>query len=365
MTTTFRYYPQFFRSNRPYAKGLEDNLAKARRENRVTPKEGFGLVGDQLCAAYLKLGIKPTDPDFPLQEFSQEAAGALTYGQWWLDGSVVFEFEPALSEAFMRSDVDDLRLSDLNFPYRCFYMHFGPQSELPLYGGELYAEGAYLIYDPAQSVRVILTARYEAPWLGWSARAKECYQLKIDARHFDIDLGTALDVALAEDMEDLNAVIRNKASINKVPNMDVATGVEAYLEAHKQNQDTFRKALRLVVNGLSYLTAYPEDAREAWQPGTPEKMRLKAEHAGNDKERGRAKSKLISQGFMPIHLAGYAFQASAGPDGDHRKAHWRRGHWRRQAHGVGLALRKLIWIQPTRISGPDEDEGKVFKVVES
>lgn len=322
-------------------------------------------MAGRICAAYSELGIKPTDQGFPLQEFSQESAAALTYGQWWLDGSVVFEFEPALSEAFLRSDVDDIRLSDLNFPYRCFYMHFGPQSELPLYNGELYAEGAYLIYDPDQSVRVILAARYEGPWRSWAARVKECYQLKIDTRHFDIDLGTALDLALSEDMEELNAIIRNKTSFQKVPHLDVASGVENYIEAHKQNQETFRKVLRLVVNGLSYLTAYPEDAKETWQPGTPEKMRLKADEAPGAKERERAKSKLISQGFFPIHLVGHGFQGVADAEGEHRKAHWRRGHWRHQAHGPGLTQRKLIWIRPARISGFDGDEGKVFKVVES
>lgn len=34
-------------------------------------------------------------------------------------------------------------------------------------------------------------------------------------------------------------------------------------------------------------------------------------------------------------------------------AHWRRGHFRSQAHGEGRLLRKLLWIAPTLVAGPD------------
>lgn len=365
MKTTARYYPQFFRANRPYAKSMEADFTEARQDGRINPKISFDIVGKNILRAYTQLGLHATADDFPLQDFSRESSTALTQAQWRFDGSVIFDFEPALCEAFLRSDVDDIHLSDLNFPYRGFYLHFGQQPELPLYGGELFAEGAYIIYSPTQSMRVILAARYEKASLGWEARTKETYQLKIGVEHFNVDLGTAIDLALAEDLEDLRAALHSKAGRLISTQMDLEADIASYSEAHMQNQETFRKALRLVVNGLSYLTAYPADVDNTWQPGTPEKLRHKADEAANVKERERAKSKLISQGFSPVHRVGQAFQAEVEAEGAQRKAHWRRGHWRHQAHGPGFSQRKLIWVRPTRISGSEGGEASsLFKVVE-
>jgi hypothetical protein len=359
-----RYFPQFFRASRPYVRDLEADLAAARRENRITPSSSYAAAARRILAAYAPLGIHTGDPEFPLQAFSQEAGTALTYGQWGFDGSVVFDFEPALCEAFLQSDVDEIRLSDLNFPYRSCYFHFGSQKSLPLYDGALHAEGAYLLYSPDQSLRVVVVARYPEA-TRWADRAREGYQLKLATRHFDIDLGTAIDLALAEDLEDLSRFQRGPEAAAR-PRM--AAKVEGFIEAHGQNQATLRKVLRLAVNGLSYLAAYPEDAESTWQPGTPERLMLKAQHGGSAKERERARSKLISQGFVPVHRVGQAFQLEvANFEGGHRKMHWRRGHWRRQAHGPGRAQRKLVWIRPARVAGTDEGaeggEAQVFKVV--
>lgn len=362
MSANLRYFPQHFRASRPYARELEAGITAAARENRITARDSYDLAASLVLRAYGELGVRPSDPGFSLPAFSQEVSTALTHAQWLHDGSNTFDFAPALCEAFLHSDVDDIRLSSLLFPFPSFYFHFGEQAELPLYGGELHAEGAFLIYSPGQSLRVVLAARYPEDRGSWVNRARECYQLNLGSRHFEADLGTAIDSALADDLEDLRAVARGLPAPDQA---ELAAKTGGFVEAHQQNLATFRKALRVVVNGLSYLTAYPEDTQREWQAGTPEKLAQKAQRSDSSKERIRAVSKLISQGFLPVRQVGQAFQREVDAEGTQRKAHWRRGHWRLQSYGVGRAQRKLLWIRPARISGSDGQTEHVFKVVDA
>ena len=111
-------------------------------------------------------------------------------------------------------------------------------------------------------------------------------------------------------------------------------------------------ALQLLGNALAYVSAYPEDVREQWQPGTPEAIVIKAGRAG--KEGVNAASRLFSMGFRRVRRVGEDFEVAdeaRGGGGGAKSPHWRTGHWRHQAHGPQMSLRKLIWIRPMRILG--------------
>lgn len=121
----------------------------------------------------------------------------------------------------------------------------------------------------------------------------------------------------------------------------------------KRRFPVFRDAMRLVVNGICYLTAYPDDSDPPWPAEAPAALREKAT-SGTKKEAKRAKSKLEALGFTPVHLAGAHFRRTLVGVFEttdrtvHR--HFRRGHWKRQAYGVGLALRKLQWRMPVIVN---------------
>src|SRR5271157_5756644 len=46
----------------------------------------------------------------------------------------------------------------------------------------------------------------------------------------------------------------------------------------------------------------------------------------------------------------------SGVPGVSPRMHWRRGHWRAQLYGERHLLRKLIWIEPTLVTGQSADE---------
>lgn len=122
--------------------------------------------------------------------------------------------------------------------------------------------------------------------------------------------------------------------------------------------------MRLVVNALCYVTAYPDDIATVWPSRAPEALKIKAS-TGQGREVMRARSQLAALGYVPVLLCGQQVEeqrqrigASASLGAGHPVTHWRRGHWRNQAHGPGRSLRKLIWVMPMRVgyNQPDEPE---------
>lgn len=118
----------------------------------------------------------------------------------------------------------------------------------------------------------------------------------------------------------------------------------------------YRESLRLIVNALCFITAYPEDIEVQWPQATPKKLLSKT--VGTFRESRRTKSKLASLGYIPIHLCGLKIRKIAAEESAFPKkpiqGHWRRGHWRNQAHGPKLQLHKLIWIMPVMVNTTDE-----------
>jgi hypothetical protein len=141
------------------------------------------------------------------------------------------------------------------------------------------------------------------------------------------------------------------------------------ISIHHHRYPVYRAALKLVVNALCYVTAYPEDIKTVWPEGTPVTLKTKADSHSN-KESSRAKSKLASLGYVPVHICGQRIeeqrQKAVSVSGSHPSTHWRRGHWRNQPHGPGRTLRKIIWMMPILVaanSPKDEpDTGHLYLV---
>lgn len=119
---------------------------------------------------------------------------------------------------------------------------------------------------------------------------------------------------------------------------------------------TYLEMLKLIVNSLAYLTAYPKDVETTWPKNTPAHLRKELGKTDNRNEQRRIQSKLASLGFTPVHICGRKLaaeldrQAAAAGEERHPAAHWRRGHWRRQPHGPHNSLRKLVWLMPTLVN---------------
>lgn len=349
MSAPALYYPQHFKTTRPYAKSFMAGMAELVGARTVNPKTSYSLSARLIVAAYRECGIAPTSPKFNTQGFTVENQAALMYAEWTQRGSAVYSFKEALTQALMATGVSQVTISELQFPFHCAYFHFGPQPELTLQSGAA-VTGAYVMWAPGEALRLSLTAPLPAD-RSWNDRWAEVYDLRILARHFDKDIESAIEQALADDIEDLRQAAETLSSRGNPLFAAGAATTHHFLQAHAANKATLSRCFQLITNALCYLTAFPDDALVTWQDDTPLSLRTKADTAPA-KEAGRATSKLEAMGYRRVrHVGGEFSDASAHTGAGQIAPHWRRGHWRSQAHGPQMTLRKLIWLRPTRVLG--------------
>jgi len=194
-----------------------------------------------------------------------------------------------------------------------------------------------------------------------------------------MDLSTAMDKVFCENISSLKERIDSSAITFEnqiIASTDGAEIIDVSSERAKERiistnyrYPVYREALKLVVNALCYITAYPEDIGTIWPEGTPSSLKTKAD-TGIGKESSRAKSKLASMGYVPVHICGKRIEDQrtkiSSPTGTHPSAHWRRGHWRNQPYGQGRSLRKIIWMMPVLVVANNQkgepDTGHLYLV---
>ncbi|MCZ8517464.1 hypothetical protein O9H85_35015 [Paenibacillus filicis] len=80
------------------------------------------------------------------------------YATFTVSGRNIFNFEQSMIESFKHTDIDQVPVSALSFPYTSFYMSFGKQEDLELWGEGYYVDGAYITVLPGfKSLQIILS----------------------------------------------------------------------------------------------------------------------------------------------------------------------------------------------------------------
>lgn len=341
------YYPLYFFLTRSEARPLLKVMDHPSRTSAGIQRSAQELVFQRLKAQ----GWDPTQKGAPLVPFSQELQGTLAWGEWAWGGKHVYHFAPELTRAFLNSDCGEMRIEDVPPRTRSMYFHFGPQPSPELSWGEgrYHFEGAYLVYDAAESLRIVLCSRAAEgapPLEAWQAR----YDLRVLASQFALPADEAIDLALEADLADIQIAIDKMWARGESAHAEESVQLA---ERMRRDHSAFRTALRLVLNALAYMEVEPTDVLPCWPANPPERLFAQL-FSPSPKARARVEDKLWSLGYSPVYYIGQAFADAAGSSGeDHShgspKVHWRRGFWRRQAHGPQYSLRKLLWIRPTMV----------------
>lgn len=320
--------------------------------DKLTPRAAGDVAGR---AVYDKLQAEGVNLRTPAGSvaMSQETQGVLVWGEWALSGKRIIDCSEELAQAFCRSDCGDMRMSDLEVPYHCMYLRFPlAQEDAITYSGDRVAfEGAYIVHSPRYSTRIVLCGRplVELPA---AERWLERYDLRIKSEHFDKPAQDAITLALADDLEDLRSHLAT-ARAGKIATAAVEESFQILIRRMEDDHPAYEKALRLVLNALAYMQFGDDQEAPAWPAEAPPKL-VKQVLDGTPKERERGNGKLWALGHVPIIKLGGNFTRQFRHPATGVRAHWRQGHWRRQAHGVQMALRKLIWIFPTVVGAKAE-----------
>lgn len=390
----YRYHPERFKAFRAYAEAL-GKLYRHRVEARtgLLTLPQLNEIADLLSAESNDKGLqyprrwKETTPS-PLDVLAAEHNVATAYGRFVQAGRQILDFPPALTAMLAKTDVEGIPLDSIKLPYSCQYMHFGPQVDLEMEPGWL-VDGAYVeTRGTAGDIRFTVTTvpKDSKAAEHWYVFGEVEYSQDFVVEYRTMDLGTAIDTVLSQNVADfqrrqqlpggdITPQLETAADERglSVPEghtvLDVRPRMAEIREATAMRRHpVYKAALQLVVNALCYATAYPDDIESVWPQGTPESLKAKLS-SPKAKEQARARSKLASMGYVPIHLCGRRLaqdpRTTVDPASSHIATHWRRGHWRNQVHGPGRSLRKLIWLMPVLVGGSDgesPESGHVYLV---
>ena len=321
--------------------------------------------------------------------FSHFQETLLGYAMYCGNGRQIFDFPQKLIDMFSKSDVDDVQWAHIRMPYPCIYLHFGAQSTMDLGHGWL-VEGAYISeIGPADNRHVNITVVGAPPsaarYYACDTETQPTYSSALAPQHMTIALAEALDLKLSEKIAELTDQASREPLAAEVERMareqGVPPGVRVVSVQRKRateelallsgRHEAYKAALRLIVNALCYLTAYPKDIERSWPRTTPKFLLGELDKAGNNRNGKRAAlNRLAAQGFTAVNFCGRALEAELSqqkndinrPAGERVIAtHWARGHWKRQPFGPQNSLRKLQWRMPVlrrsrHLTEPNGDE---------
>lgn len=366
----FQFHPERFRRTRRYTKGATRYCIGGCLPELDDIQSMMNLIINEMNDRRHEVDRRETVALKLHTTIVVEAEEQLAFG--WAKyvgaGRQIFDVPLAMLEMLRHTDIDDVPVDLLRLPYPVLYLHLGPQGDLELEPGWP-IDGAYIEHHAQhQLLTFTFTAmpRNACDANRWHAFGEPVASISLPPAVAGYDLGAAIDHQLTERMNQLRTEQGDRdassemaallaeaggSSSSRQVQITTSTRATAHLAQEERRTPVLRSAMRLAVNALCYLTAYPEDIEAVWPDGTPDRLRRLLTN-GTPKEQTRARSKLEALGYTAVNLCGRRLTDVVVPAAtlaSSLRPHWRRGHWRRQAHGEGKMLRKIVWIMPTMV----------------
>lgn len=372
-----RYHPNRFAASRDFFHTLYNDYINMQLRDGILSKDDIGQLLNKYIAAFWNPRLLET----PLSErprnsksMSEEFALFCHVARFNNLGKNIFHFSNNLVGLLQLTDVEDVQWGSIKFPYSCFYLYFGPQSDWGLGTPDRLVDGAYLGEVPFSEVRkldVLLTTQPhgEENATSWNYILNEdrYYYFPFEVASPEVTVGDTFRQTVGTD-DDFNENwvphqvsseaqrIARQAGVNlrNRPAGESAQGQK--IRERLEWLPVFRQALKLVVNCLCYLSSPSREVDDRY-PQTELTRRIT--EAPTPLERARARNRATREGYTLIHFCGDSLEheTPSVPSGRELSAHWRRGHWRNQAIGQGRSEHKLIWIRPTLVRKDKAAEG--------
>ena len=300
----------------------------------------------------------------------------------------VFMISEGLTESLIATDIDGVRVQDIQLPFNHFYLAFGRNFGGSLPGPPNRMEGAYISSGGKHLNISIATERTDlavAKYRHWPFSREPFFSVPLDLSNPEATFKELLDAAISSgdiNVDESKGALPDEIHVPKdalskeLAERAIVTDARTRNEAMRGrlNADAMpavKRALGLVVGTLAYLNAEPDDdpdALEPWPDDVPAGLLRAFRTAKTQTARDNAALQLRRAGFSRIRILGHRIlrqrDLEAVGHGGELPPHWRRGHLRHQAHGVGLQLRKLKWIRPTIVRADlgEPRQGHIYEV---
>lgn len=287
-----------------------------------------------------------------------------------LNGRNIFDLSKSLAQLFRHTDVEDVPIESVVFPYDVLYLYFGPQHDLFI-GSEFdLVDGAYVVRGQSGIGIMLTTVREDVNY------SSPVNRLTYPDRYFVCNLdqsygtfGAAFDGALAAaDPIRIDNFDEIYQTMQKLPDEPGIRETFVKLAGRSKGlflreSPVFREALRLVVNGLCYIGTYPNEIEESYPESAPTELIEQIQNTP-PAQRKRLVQKITKLGFTRIRFPRMNFTRSERTSeklGGEVTPYWKRGHWRNQPVGVGRQSRRLTWVRPCKVGG-EPQQGHIYQV---
>lgn len=354
MVDSDKFFPIRYEKSRPFTKKLLD-LCRNKTHQEIFNDEFQMKVQNQIFDEMVK-AEKMFPPDVPVDEhsfnlkLSRELNFFWFYYKWQNSGRNIFHFSKELLELFENTDVDQIPLEVIQFPYKSFYISLQDldrQFAIDTAGNDYVIDGVFIIKDFAKENQIDLffsgvdkRAKASKNWLwgNYASLTGDWFRINFTAE---------------------KNTLRTSGYLAKFASEYPEEGKEA-------SRLFFQNMVNISFNALCYLSSKQETPKTEFPKDTPLYLLSKLKAAKTKHQKEIAQTEIKRQGFTKINFLGQNLKHSAAESGTGNSVapHWRRGFWRNQPYGQGLKEHKLIWIKPT-IVNRDKGEpttGHIYQV---
>lgn len=359
-----RYHPVRYAKGRAWIRNIE--RAYGFRVDPVPALRIFQEISLQHTTHYNNdiSGVPRDERPESMRVAIEDQAVLMTYLSFVGAGRNIFHFSDALAAMLRRTDVDEFAIGDLRLPFPVIYMSFGTQPDCAPFGDGALVDGAYVTLS-GECLQIKLMTRSPHSTGPWFNRFERYYYQSFSAADQTASVVQLSEQALASELVlDEKAIAEHEAFCSAHGGLSRMRRTAEERRADMQaGYDAFKQGLRMIVNGIAYVTAYRDDIERRYAGDVPASVLTDLREAKTPGARRRAEGKIRAGGFSTIHLCGVDFERAAAVNAHtgSKATHWRRGHWRRQPVGPLRADRKLIWIMPALINpGGSVERGHVY-----
>lgn len=374
-------HPMRYMRTRPFAQEAVRTYIRTCGRSMPTPQM-LEVIGGLIISSFneaIKKLPREKRPQRATAVITQEGSLAVHVGRHSAFGRNIYVMAPDLLAMLDRTDLDSIRARDIQLPFEAFYISFGDAFNGCLPGPPNHIDGAYVSRSGPNCIEVVVTSRRLDTKLNvstrWPFSRDLYYYAPLDTgdqeRSFtDIlnqAVGTEIKISASATEPDPEMVV-DLSDGRTVAIHDIRHLTEAEQAAYnREGLPAFQRALTLIINGLCYISAEPQDTLTCLPDDAPPDLAADIQK-GKRGQRARAKAQLLDRGFSFIHIIGDGIRKPRPIEGMESAAevlpHWRRGHWRRQPYGPRRIEIKLTWIKPTIVKADrgDPQQGHVYQV---
>lgn len=334
------YYPNRFREKtRNFDnlynewKSLENTLGSALKQEQVIDKY-FGK-------------------EQPLEIKNSKLFSVLEYHRFAKAGSNIFHFKKELLELLEKTDVSEIQIGQIKFPFSNFYISLRELSKpLPTsISKDAIIDGVYISFTDDSKEDLIYKYHISFHICGYSEGNKDNEFTRNAQDLMELPSGLTFvneTSTITDAITEVHKIMTDALESKTRDQQEIDKEINYQLEEYKLLKDN----LNLMVNCLLYLSSVKPDIETKFAEGLPVHLKNKIEKANTKHRKELAESEAKQFGYSKIKLVGNTFAKTnyCNNSTGEVASHWRRGHWRNQPFGKELTETKIIWIKPTIVN---------------